>query len=401
MGVKLFPHQEKAVNFCGIRLAKHKSAYLALAPGLGKTAVALTVARDYFRPLFICPPALAINVEKEKALWQANTVQVVTDTKIDRLNDFYDLVIVDEAHRFKTPSTARFKALKTVLDRADKVIFMSGTPMPNSRPIELLTLAHRYAPDLWPGKDYHDLLFRYCDPFQRRIGRGKKAWDFSGFSNEQEFYTTLQKSWLLRMGKGEIQLPEKREALVFVGKLPRQLDALDQLARKALKAGKTDPDGHLATYRRLIGLEKANQAIQWLKQLIQDNQQSVLLFCHHREVIAYLEQELKIFNPITIIGGMSTKAKQNAVDHFQKGGTKLAILSIGAAGVGITLTKADRVVMLESSWLDGDNEQAGDRAHRIGQKNSVLVQHVVLENSGDAVFLETALKKRDLHIDNF
>lgn len=387
--------------FTNTRLAKHKSTYLALAPGLGKTGVALTAAKDYFMPLYICPPALEINVEKEKKLWRATHVRVVRDTKLDGALDFYDLVIVDEAHRFKTPSTQRFKALKRVLDRADKVIFLSGTPMPNSRPIELITLAHLYAPDLWPGKDPHDLMYRYCDPFQRHIGRGKKAWDFSGFSNQQEFYDKLRASWLLRMGKDEITLPPKTESLVFVGKLPRQMEAIDKLARKALKAGKKDPDGHLATYRREIGLEKAKQALPWLKQLIQDNRQSVLIFCHHQDTIRYLEKELNNFKPITIMGGMSTKQKQDKVDFFQRGGTKLAILSIGAAGVGITLTKADRVIMLESSWLDGDNEQASDRVHRIGQKNSVLVQHVVLEDSGDAVFLEAALNKRDLHIDNF
>lgn len=392
-------HQQTAINFCAQRLEKEKSVYLAMAPGLGKTGVALTVANDFFRVAYICPPTLVLNVEIEKKLWGAELVEVVPDTKISKLKGFYDLLIVDEAHRFKNPSTARFKAM-TAVD-ADKVIFMSGTPMPNARPVEILPLIVKYAKDLWVGKDFSDLLFRYCSPFLKHIGRGRKVWDYTGFSYESEFYTKLQSSWLLRMKKDEINLPPKTESLMFVGKLPRTLNALDKAARKAMEDGNQGTIGPLATYRREIAIEKTKQALPWLKEVVEDNAQSVLIFCHHREVVEILEKAFKTLNPVVIIGGLSVKKKQSEVERFQRGETKLAILSIGAAGVGITMTKADRVVMLESSWLDGENEQASDRAHRIGQNNSVLVHHVVLEGSGDAVFLETALKKRDLHIDNF
>lgn len=400
--MNLFPNQEKALAFAKKRLECHRSAYLALAPGLGKTAVALTLARDYFRPLYICPPALGINLEREKRMWGAQHVSVETDSKLATLvsQGAYDLVIVDEAHRFKNPATARFKNLQRILANAEKILFLSGTPMPNSRPLELIHLT-QYAPDIWPGVSQTSLANRYCDPVRKRFGR-RIVWDYSGFVHEAEFYGKLQDSWMLRQAKEQINLPPKCESLVFVGKLPRHLHSLDAAARQAIKSGKTnDRSGHLATYRREIGLEKAKQALPWLKQMVEDSEHGVLVFCHHREVIEYLADAFKALDPAVILGGMTAKAKQDEVDRLQNRETSVAILSIGAAGVGVTLTEADRVIMLESSWLDGDNEQAGDRAHRIGQKKSVYVQHVVLEGSGDALFLETALKKRDLHLDNY
>jgi len=397
--MKLFNHQIRAIEFCQARLKDYRSVYLGLSPGLGKTGAALTLAKDYYRVAYICPPPLVINVKREMIAWDSRLVEVVPDTKIKLLSGFYDLLIVDEAHRFKNPATARFKALGQV--EASSIVFMSGTPMPNNRPLDILATVHKYAKDIWPGKDYHDLLFRYCDPQLKHVTRIKRVWDFSGFSKEQEFYDKLRASWLLRIDKSAIVLPPKTESLVFIGELPRSLAALDKKAREAMESGNSGTTGPLPTYRREIGLEKAKQAIPWLEQLITDNAQSVLIFCHHREVISFLQTALSKFKPILITGGMTAKAKQESIDSFQAKKTKLGILSIEAASIGITLTAADRVIMLESSWLDGVNEQASDRAHRIGQKNSVLVQHVVLENSGDAVFLETTLKKRDLKIDNF
>ncbi len=88
--------------------------------------------------------------------------------------------------------------------------------------------------------------------------------------------------------------------------------------------------------------------------------------------------------------------RQAAVERFQKDpGCKLIIGSFGAMGVGHTLT-ASPVVMAELDWVPGNVSQAEDRCHRIGQKNSVLVQHLVVEGSLDATMAKRIVSKQKI-----
>ena len=91
------------------------------------------------------------------------------------------------------------------------------------------------------------------------------------------------------------------------------------------------------------------------------------------------------------------------MDTFQAGKADVFIGTIGAAGVGITLTKASHVVFAELDWVPGNMSQAEDRCHRIGQDNSVLVQHLVVDGSIDARLAKVLVKKQkvlDKTLDN-
>src|SRR5262249_37628078 len=89
--------------------------------------------------------------------------------------------------------------------------------------------------------------------------------------------------------------------------------------------------------------------------------------------------------------------RQAAVDAFQTDpNVKLFVGSITAAGVGITLTAASHVVFAELDWVPGNVSQAEDRCHRIGQTDSVLVQHLVLEGSLDATMAQRIVDKQDV-----
>ncbi len=100
-----------------------------------------------------------------------------------------------------------------------------------------------------------------------------------------------------------------------------------------------------------------------------------------------------------ITGDVLKAKRQPLVDEFQKNPKRrLLIGNIEACGLGFTLTKATRVLFVEFSWVDGQNGQASDRAHRIGQNQSVLVQYVVLKDSFDRQRMETLLRKRALAI---
>jgi hypothetical protein len=88
--------------------------------------------------------------------------------------------------------------------------------------------------------------------------------------------------------------------------------------------------------------------------------------------------------------------RQRAVDRFQNGEADLFVGNIKAAGVGITLTKSSHVVFAELDWVPGNLTQAEDRCHRIGQDESVLVQHLVFEDSVDAYMVQQLIDKQDV-----
>jgi hypothetical protein len=128
--------------------------------------------------------------------------------------------------------------------------------------------------------------------------------------------------------------------------------------------------------------------------VLDESESKVIIFAYHRDV---MEQLRAHFNAARIWGGMSGEAKQAEVDRFQNDPScRVFVGQFEAAGVGITLTAASTVVMAELEWVPGNLSQAEDRAHRIGQEERVLIQHLVLEGSLDATMARRVVDKQDV-----
>jgi len=97
-------------------------------------------------------------------------------------------------------------------------------------------------------------------------------------------------------------------------------------------------------------------------------EESVVVFCHHRAIHSLLNEKLNRFSPAAIIGGQTDKFRQEQIDNFQNGKTKLLIAGLRAGNVGINLTRARYVIFAELDWSPAIHQQAEDRLHRIGQK---------------------------------
>jgi SWI/SNF-related matrix-associated actin-dependent regulator 1 of chromatin subfamily A len=418
-GLKLLPHQVDAAKFA---LSRNRS-YLGLDPGLGKTIVAATVARALGAPVvYVSPPFLVRNVEAEFRKWAPEVrLMVVPDTQLVKEQVFSAVtlrgaesgavLIVDEAHRFKNPEAKRTQYLlggkgqPGIVSFFSRQIFMSGTPMPN-RPMELYPILARVAPETVDGMSMFDYGRRFCAGHKNQWG-----WDFSGASNLTELRSRVihpDGPFMLRLKKNLLDLPPKTEEVFVISadmsprlaKLDRGLGArygdVEDLikARIAAKAGKDDDELHLGTYRRLLGLEKVQPIVQYIESLLEETDENILVFAYHKEVIAQLSTALRAHKHAVITGETPTGDRQAIVERFQKSSDRILIGNYLAMGVGFTLTKATRGIFVEYSWVPGENEQAGDRMHRIGQKGSVLVQYVVYENSVDKAVIETLMKKR-------
>lgn len=401
--LKLFLHQQEAIKFA----LKRKASYLALDPGLGKTIIAAkiaeaTQARFPDTVVYICPPFLVRNVQEEFNRWAEVNVWVIPDTRLSKESiDSHFLLIIDEAHRFKNPKAKRTKDLLKLLPKFVNVVYLSGTPMPN-RPMELYTILKASAPECIGHMNQWDFGRRYCN--------GKKGywgWDFSGASNMDELAKRL-KPFMLRMRKEDVlDLPPKiEETFVLNNRMTKKLataekgitkrfKSVDALLKRRIAA--LDEDGELAvaSYRRLLGLEKVKQAVEYVKSILEESDESILLFAYHKEVIEKLTAELAEYVPFVITGDVSHKERHAQVKEFQKlkGEDCRLFIANFQTMVGFTLTKATRVIFVEFGWVPGENEQAMDRAHRIGQENSIFVQYLAFKDSLDIRILNTLRKK--------
>ena len=354
----------------------------------------------------------------------------------------FDVLIVDEAHYLKNQKARRSKMVfgipaspklraAGVPDvpgiRAKRRIFLTGTPIAN-RPAELFPLISYLDPISWP--DFFRFAVRYCNGHRRQFSSTKSGWDFSGASNLEELQEKLRSTIMIRRLKKDVltELPPKRRQVIELtpdesGReaLRAELDAykshaedeiagLEAEAELALAAD--DPASYANAVARLekgssarfeeisaLRLETARAkipvALEFIREAAEESAK-VVVFAHHKEVVRALAKEFGE-EAVILVGDTPMIERQEAVDRFQRDpNVRIFIGSIMAAGVGITLTAAAHVIFFELDWVPGNVSQAEDRCHRIGQKESVLVQHLVLEGSLDAIMAKKIVAKQNV-----
>jgi SWI/SNF-related matrix-associated actin-dependent regulator of chromatin subfamily A-like protein 1 len=342
----------------------------------------------------------------------------------------FDVMICDEAHYLKSRAAKRTQAVlgngkKNKGIQADFLWLLTGTPILN-RPVELFPLLQAMDPD--EIGSFAAYAERYCEP--KAIPRGRLVvMDYSGASNLVELSKRLEPR-MVRRYKSDVltQLPPKfRSCLCLTGaedakKQERKMlmalmendelnsndGNLEDFGAEATSlmnylGTKTnldleDPDnrnrimGTLATIRKETALNKLAPAVELLENVILS--QKVVVFCHHRELIARL---LETFGKqaVSIVGGMDRESRSDAVRRFQQDDSvRMFVGSIHAAGVGLTLTAASRVVFLELDWSPAVMSQAEDRCHRVGQTDSVQVQYYVFKDTIDEWVARSLLSKQ-------
>ena len=329
-----------------------------------------------------------------------------------------DILIIDEAHYIKNPKARRSKQVYSLARIPRRRLFLTGTPIVN-RPAELWPIINCLDPVRWPK--FFPFAKRYCNAYHNGWG-----WDFSGAAHLEELQDRLRASIMVRRLKADVltELPAKRRqvielaangAAVTVRKereaYERHQAEIDDLRVRAELAKADGPEEYAAAVRALsdrtraafteiarlrheTALAKVPAALEHLDVATESGK--VVCFAHHHDVVAAIEEHF-VDRCVVVTGETPLKARQEAVDAFQTNPeVSLFIGSIGAAGVGITLTAASHVIFAELDWVPGNMTQAEDRLHRIGQRESVLVQHLVLDGSIDAHLAKTLIAKQEV-----
>ena len=152
----------------------------------------------------------------------------------------------------------------------------------------------------------------------------------------------------------------------------------------------------LATLRRLTAIAKLPAVTALVKEELYGGIEKIVLFGHHRELLEGLAVGLAEFQPGLIHGGIPRDKRQAEVDRFQTDpNCRVFVGQIDAAGVGITLTAAHHLLMIEASWVPSKNQQAIDRISRIGQREPCLARFVGLANSVDEIVMRVQARKAE------
>ena len=322
----------------------------------------------------------------------------------------FGVCVCDESHILKNPTALRTKALLPLATKAKRTLFLSGTPV-LSRPIEIYTQAAALRPNIFGSLQKHQREFsiRYAAGHQ-----GKWGWDEKGATNTEALCAVLTHCLMIRREKSAVltQLPSKLRSKLPVDVPSKERVAIANKLMKVQQQGGSQDGGESMQHNPLVGelyqetgLAKVQSVGLHIDYLLSPNDQGgggvekLLLFGHHKKVLDALASHLmaKKCKYVRIDGNVDVKDRQTECDRFQTDRSiQVALLSINAAGVGLTLTAASYVVFAECSWEIGKLRQAEDRAHRIGQKKSVVVQYCLAEGTLDDWMWRTVERKLEV-----
>ena len=387
--------------------------------GLGKTIEALTAAKllrsHYMRTspsschvFVVCPVSLIENWQREaervgvKIEIFSNHYRKIPQPLKQRYQKY--IAIADEAHYFQNPKSARTKKIKKLVEHENCIAswLLTGTPIKNGSPINLFPLLEMCQHKL--AQDKSAYIDRYCAPVHRKYGK-QSFWDITGAAHLDEL-SCRTKDVILRRTKKEClaELPEKMRLYKAIELESKEKKAYSKKFKELLadyhgrvKLGEVVASAEalvtLNYIRKLNSEYKVPTAIALVEELLEQGQQ-VVVFTEFVESAKALYKEFKQISEL-LTG--DTKDRQGAVDRFQNGESKLFVGTIKAGGVGITLTAASNVILVDRPWTPGDAEQAEDRCYRLGQQNAVFVNWLQLGIVDESI--DKLISKKQQNID--
>ncbi|MDE1858823.1 MAG: DEAD/DEAH box helicase, partial [Thaumarchaeota archaeon] len=386
-------------------------ALLADEMGLGKTVETLAYLvseADAFPVLVVAPLVTLMNWRREIHRFTRRSTGDIPSVALIRTgrpamlppSDFYiinyellwkrreDLVaagvrtiVADEVQNLRNRATVKYEAITEIAgsQSVKHRLGLSGTPCYNHG-LEIWSIADFLYPGLLGS--YNEFAREFVAEWSGEVMESKR----------EALYEMLTESIMLRRRKVDVmkELPPKtryrqrvevdrayyeREMRTLVDKINSQVGlgntslSLIEQQRTALANGE----------RMVAGVSKVPQVVEFVEEMM-ELEEPVVVYAHHLVVHQLLREKLSKFYPVSIIGGQTDAVRQNEIDRFQEGHSKLMVAALRAGNLGINLTAAAYVVFAELDWSPAIHRQAEDRLHRIGQEKPVFAYY--LEGAG-------------------
>lgn len=317
----------------------------------------------------------------------------------------WDYLILDESQKIKNPSTKTYKAVKNF--EIPHRLCLTGTPIENS------------ISDLWAQFNFlNPGMLGSLKQFESRFGK-------NGNDNldNQIIFQRIIHPYILRRKKEDVidELPERTDIIQYVemtdqqsiiyqkGLLAYRDKILDQVETEGLPKSRMKILEALTYLRQIachpaildstIAFEESGKVLlleEMLDEIIQEGHK-ILVFSQFVRFLLLARRMVENKNWCYEYLDGSSKKRENIIHNFQENPeVKIFLISLKAGGLGLNLTAADYVIHLDPWWNPAVEQQATDRAHRIGQKNRVFVYKYIVKNSVEEKILKLQEKKKDL-----
>lgn len=407
----LRPYQREGVLWLLQQRKNHHGCLLADEMGLGKTLqiiAHLSCLGNGKHHLIITPTSLLYNWQHEVLRFAPQLLPNLTLVSYDmlrlHLNDFlhrsFDTIVIDEAQIIKNRQTKKYQAISQLT--CQHKIILTGTPIENS------------INDLWS----HFILL--MPPLQSLYHKLQQM----GVPSVPEVYVSLTskllKPFILRRDKQSVlaDLPERIEKTIYIELSDTERVIYNQVHAAILQAFATGTSGRISSIaiEGLLRLRQACVSPNLLPQNItsfshiqstklqtaldiiltfQSEGHQVLAFSQFVSALHEMEQILLSANIrfVTLYG--DTRDRETPVKLFQSDNTiTVFLISLKAGGVGLNLTAADRVILLDDWWNPAVEDQAMSRSHRLGQRHDVMVFRLVCKDTVEEKILQLQDQKR-------
>ncbi|MEU2358832.1 DEAD/DEAH box helicase [Streptomyces misionensis] len=441
---RLRGYQQRALTWLAHTTSFGFGAVLADDMGLGKTltALAFTLHHQQHTPgptLVICPASLVTTWCREAARFTPGldvlayhgpdrTLDNVTDTTVvvttygvlrrdtaHLAGLTWSLVIADEAQHAKNPVSATARQLRALPSITR--LALTGTPVENNLS-ELWALLDWTNPGLFgslkayrsrwanaaeknPGGEQSLELGRIIAPFllRRRKTDPGIAPELPAKIDQPRLVrlTTEQAGLYEAVVRETLQQIQASRGITRNGLVFKLLTALKKITNHPAHYLREDPDTAAGTAEFTARSAKAAALIDLL-EAVRERSEASLLFTSYVSMGHLLHRHLDRlgYEPLFLHGATTLPERQRMVDAFQTGRHPVMILSLKAAGTGLTLTRATHVIHYDRSWNAAVEDQATDRAHRIGQHKTVTVHRLITEHTVEDRIDELLTHKREL-----
>ena len=431
LNAQLRNYQEVGFEWMSKLTAWGAGACLADDMGLGKTLQTITLLLEQAQSgpsLIVVPASLVPNwrkelsrfaptlnvfvlndeVNREQAIEQISRNEVLVTTyalltihQQQLSQKSWNVVVLDEAHTIKNPNTKMSKAAMTL--KAERKVILTGTPIQNHLS-ELWNLFQFINPGLLGNAE--QFKKKYIIPIEENKNKER-----------QGQLKKLISPFLLRRTKGEVieELPEKNDINLPVELSDNELAMYELHRKKAEELALAEEGVKLSTLSEITKLRQMACSISlvdktWKKassklstfialaESLNDSGGRALVFSQFTSFLAEVRQVMdKIKLPYLYLDGATPiKKREEIVDEFQKGNYPFFLISLKAGGLGLNLTAANYVIHLDPWWNPAIEQQATDRAYRIGQRNDVTVYHLIAQHTIEEKIIRLHKTKRDL-----